>query len=376
MKGRPKLVVFLGGLDGSTVEEMVGAALRAATFDSIETALAGEAFEGAVLATDDPSIEVDIPGVILDVDAGPFHFGRRLAGVIRRNDLYSVVYMGGGSLPLFSGEDFAGVARSLGEDGVAITNNLFSSDMVAARVDEEGIGAIESVSRDNALARAFADRTGVNVSELPRGVTTLMDIDSPADLAVLSVTGGGGKRVQAFLRAVEIDVSRHRRVLPQFLDADAEIVVAGRVGSHAWQYLERETACRVRVFAEERGMEAEGRAEAGTARSLLGFFLEATGTRHFFKSLGELGTAAIIDTRVLLAHARVKASREDRFLSDLGRWQEIRNPFLRKFTQAASEASIPVLLGGHSLMSGSLMALNEFAWQQKDAGLLTAVSAD
>ena len=43
-------------------------------------------------------------------------------------------------------------------------------------------------------------------------------------------------------------------------------------------------------------------------------------------------------------------------------------PFLRDFTRAAVEAPIPVLLGGHSLMSGGLMALNEFAWAERDAG--------
>ena len=56
----------------------------------------------------------------------------------------------------------------------------------------------------------------------------------------------------------------------------------------------------------------------------------------------------------------------DRFLSDLGRWQDIRDPFLRGLTRAALEAPIPVLLGGHSLMSGGLMALNEHAWKQRD----------
>jgi hypothetical protein len=151
-------------------------------------------------------------------------------------------------------------------------------------------------------------------------------------------------------------------VLPLFVDQTKQLLVAGRVGTHAWLYLERETACRVRLFAEERGMEADGRASDGSARSLLGYHMEAVGLERFFETLAELGDAAFIDTRVLLAHKRVEATREDRFLSDLGRWQEISDPFLRDFTRAALEAPIPVLLGGHSLMSGGLMALNENAW--------------
>jgi hypothetical protein len=109
-------------------------------------------------------------------------------------------------------------------------------------------------------------------------------------------------------------------------------------------------------------MEADGRGENGAARSLLGFYFDAVGPQRFFETLAELGDAAFSDTRVLLAHRRVSASRADRFASDLGDAEAISEPFLREFTRAAADAAIPVLLGGHSLMSGGLMALNEHAW--------------
>jgi len=44
----------------------------------------------------------------------------------------------------------------------------------------------------------------------------------------------------------------------------------------------------------------------------------------------------------------------------------VEEPFLREFTRAAVEAPIPVLLGGHSLVFGDLMALIEFAWQERE----------
>ena len=50
-------------------------------------------------------------------------------------------------------------------------------------------------------------------------------------------------------------------------------------------------------------------------------------------------------------------------LVEFGRWDDIRDGFLRDFTQAAMQARVPVLLGGHSLMAGGLMALNEYAWR-------------
>ena len=349
---------------------MVDGARRAAAFDSIEAALASGAFAGAVLATDDPSLACDLPGLSLDVDSGPYHFGRRLAGVVGRHSLERVVYIGAGSLPLLGAEDFAAVAAALASRPCVVTNNPYSSDLVAFTAVPEVTSVIEQVDSDNALARALTERTGLPLETLPRTVTTLLDIDGPTDLAVLALTGGSGPRLRVHRDALALDLERYRAVLPLFTDRRAQIVVAGRVGSHAWRYLERETACRVRLFAEERGMRADGRAQEGVARSLLGFYLEAAGVDRFFETLAQLGDAAIIDTRVLLAHARRDACRADRFLSDLGCWQEIGDGFLRDFTRGALSAAIPVLLGGHSLVSGGLMALNELAWQEQetDAG--------
>ena len=42
---------------------------------------------------------------------------------------------------------------------------------------------------------------------------------------------------------------------------------------------------------------------------------------------------------------------------------EIRNEWLRDFTQAAMEAPVPVILGGHSLVCGGLYLLTEAAWK-------------
>lgn len=344
---------------------MVSTARWAASLDGVEAALASGGFTRAVIATDHPGLPVDIPGVVLDLDEGPYHFGRRLAGILRRFDIDAAVYLGGGSLPLFSGQNFADLAERVSLK-VAVTNNPYSSDMVGFPV--AGVpGLYECVAscpRDNALARTLAHGAGVSVEALPRTTETQMDIDGPSDLAILSLIGRGGPRLRAYLGALDLDTAPYRRASELFTNPSAQVLVAGRVGSHAWRYLERETACRVRLFAEERGMEAEGRADAANARSLLGFHLEAVGVRRFFRELAELGDAAFLDTRVLLAHQGLALSRCERFLSDARRWREMDNPFLREFTRAAVEAPIPILLGGHSLVSGGIMALNEFVWSE------------
>lgn len=369
MTRRPTLVVFLGGLRDTPVEQMVVGARRAASLDTIEAALSTSAFDRAILATDDPSGIPPIADLGIDPDEEPFHFGARLARLIGHYGLDNVVYLGGGSVPLLDAAGFAKVAEAFGRGDIAITNNAFSSDLIAFPVNDAVLETIRPTDRDNPLARALGEAAGLTLEELPRTVATQMDIDAPSDLAVLAVTGEGGPRLREYLRSLDLDLSRYTAALPRFTDKRSQIIVAGRVGSHSWRYLERETACRVRLFAEERGLEAEGRAEDRTARSLLGFFIDAAGIDRLFEVLPQLGDAAFIDTRVLLAHFGIEASREDRFLSDLGAWSEIQELFLRDFTRAAVGAPIPVLLGGHSLMSGGLMALNEFAWRQHEAAL-------
>jgi hypothetical protein len=360
----PTLIIFLGGFGSSEAEAVVdGARVTTTIGATVSWALLG-GLPAPVLVTSEP---VETTGVVIDRDAGEYHFGRRLAGILRKYGVESAVYMGGGSMPLFEPDDFRDVITRM-QDGKVVTNNSFSSDLVAFPVNGTTLAAIEPVTRDNSLARALLG-AGLQMETLPRTVATQFDIDTPADVAVLALTSPAWESVSLQGRLDGL-VARYRATLPLFLDQAKQLVIAGRVGSHAWGYLERETACRVRLFAEERGMEADNRAEKGAARSLLGYYYDAAGQDRFFHTLAELGDAAFIDTRVLLAHRRIDASREDRFLSDLGRWHQISDPFLREFTRGAGEARIPVLLGGHSLMSGGLMALNEYAWRLRDEGKL------
>lgn len=351
------------------MEEMLAAARRAATLDSLERALSTGAFASAILAVDSGEGFDNLPdGVILDVDGSAFHFGRRLATVIERHAIERPVYFSAGSVPLLSAQEFVGIAQALARgDGVVVTNNLYSADLVAFSPGR-ALGRITLPAGDNPLARLLVEQAGLAAQPLPRSVSSQFDIDSPADLVILTLVGGAGPRLQRLLDSWRLDVGPYRRVLPLFCDPTRQILVAGRTGSRVWRYLERDTACRVRFFAEERGMQAEGREESGQARSLVGFYLAEVGVDRFFRTLADLADAAFLDSRVLLAHQGIQASRSDRFLSDRGRWEEIEEPFLRRLTEGASRAPIPTLLGGHSLMSGGLMALVEYAWQEHDRG--------
>jgi len=363
----PYLLVFDGGVGGSAVEEMVAAARRAAALDSLERALGAGAFAGGTLITD-RSVEADLPrGLEVVASATPFHFGEALLEAVERRGLLRPVVFGAGALPLFSADDFAGIAGRLASvEALTITNNFYSSDLVAWTPGSALARVSPLPESDNPLPRLLHDAAGLPVEALPRTIATLLDIDTPTALAALALYGRTGPRLSRLLATLDLDLTRERRVMACVVDRTRTLLVAGRVGSHAWQYLERNTACRVRLFAEERGMQADGREAAGLARSLLGYYIEAVGLERAFATLAELADAACIDSRVLTAHAQRAPSREDRFNSDLGRASLIQDPMLRDLTAAALAAPLPVLLGGHALVSGGLMALVQAAWDEHD----------
>lgn len=372
MSDLPVLIVFLGGMGGSPIEDLLRDALAEAALDVIEPALATGAFAGAVLVTDSDALAARLPpGVEVDRDESEFHFGRRLAQVVRARRIERPVYVGAGGVPLMGGSDLAAVARHLrGADDVIITNNYFSADLVAF-APGAALDRIELPARDNLLPRLLHDQAGLASAPLPRSPVTQFNIDSPGDLALLKVAGGAGPHLTRFLEGFQADLEPYRRLGRCLVNTKAEVLLAGRVGSQVWPYLESETACRLRVYSEERGMRAAGR-EHGGARSLLAFHLREVGCRRFFAELGELADAACIDTRPLLSHLAVPASRADRFWSDLGYPERIDEPFLREFTEEARRAPVPVVLGGHSLVAGGLMVLNEAAWREEDRRLLAS----
>jgi hypothetical protein len=367
----PALVVMLGGVSGGPLERLMRHALEASALDTLEVAVGTGRFARAFLLADAPPALPVPAGVTVEVDdaVAPFHYGERLAAAVAAHGIDRVIYVGGGSGPLLGPEHFTALADGIAGAGPACaTNNYFSADLFAlhpaallARLDPPP-------ATDNAVPRRLREDLDVEVTELPRTLETQLNIDSPTELLALALAGRMGPRLERVLGEWAPDTSRLARAAMTFTDRDAEVLIAGRVGgSRAWQYLERETACRVRILAEERGMQAAGRHQDGSARSMLGQLIQAVGPgRVFGELLPQLCDAAFIDVRPTLIHLGLQPSRADRFAADLGLAGEIEDAELRALVEAANAAPIPVVLGGHTLVAGALMLLNDWAWGEYD----------
>lgn len=295
---------------------------------------------------------------------------RRLAGSIATPGL---VVLGSGALALARAADYrAFVGAAMSETPFALANNRFSADAVA--VSRAAIlRDLPDLPADNALPRWLEEVAGCPVADLRRRPRLGLDLDSPADVLLIGGTVPGVRDSASFVGGLAA-------VRSVMTDRRAELTVSGRTSIATLAALERRAACRVRALVEERGLRAASRlamapngdgpragsrAAASLRRppaSILGILLDQEGPDALGRVLARLGDAAVVDTRVLLAH-RLGADEaawppaEDRFASDLLLPDRVADPWLRALTASAATAPIPVLLGGHTLVGPGLRLL-------------------
>jgi hypothetical protein len=311
-----------------------------------------------------------------EILAGPpdgLSFGERLADAVRdRAAPGGVIVLGSGSIPLARAADFRRfVEVAAGPGGHALANNRYSADVVA--VSRAGdLAGLPPLPADNALPRWLEEQAGAAVADLRVRWRLGVDVDTPLDLLVLG--GPAGRRIHAKAPLVGerlaalCDVLGNRR---------AELLVTGRVSAATLRWLESGVACRVRALVEERGLRAASLlAQSGATtglrppRSVLGELLDLDGPESLAATVARLADAAVIDTRVLMAHRNGHDEStwpvaEDRFASDLLLPESIADPWLRALTTAAVAATPssghPILLGGHTLVNGGLRLLAQRA---------------
>ncbi len=366
------LILLVGGWGEGAVEQALSGAHRAAARDLLEQLLSTELIGRAVVATDDPvwgESLADLPvEVDLDSTGSPFHFGRRLAGLIERYDARRVIYSGGASAPLMGISRWREALEPLTQvERCVVTNNVHSCDWVGLTPAIEMTSLLSRQESDNGVAWLLSNDLSLPVHDLPPSAATRFDLDTPTDLFVAHRHPDIGPHLRRYLDELGWKSPRVDSVLAEMAHEGGSLSVIGRVSPQAWARLNRATRCWVRVFAEERGMRASGRQARGEVCSLLADYLDLVGVETFFAELAELANGVLFDNRVILAARGLWPSTLDRFNADLCRWERIEDPFLRRLTRATVEAPVPVVAGGHSVVAGGLMALVE-AFERNSEG--------
>lgn len=291
-----------------------------------------------------------------------FHFGQVLAGLADEMGWSSLAYFGGASAPLMTAAALSDLLQDNAQTdpGRAIVNNLFSTDWALIH----GAGALSGLAArlpaDNQIGWVLQEEAGFQVRSLPPSALSRLDLDTPADLMVLIDHPQPGPSLQEFLAGVPQRLRGKIAALRQILQTPASsLSLIGRSSAAVLGELERRTRIWVRVFIEERGMVASGRMARGEVHSLVAGMVEMLGCQAFVTRLSQLCDGALWDNRVWMAHRGGWPSAADRFASDLGWAEQVSDPALRELTEAVEAASIPILMGGHGVVSGAIYALLE-----------------
>ncbi len=367
---QPKVtaVVFEGGQARTSLDLVLRDIRKQIVLDTLSKLRQAPEVDQVLLVTNYEGLASEAAEFAI-VDSEPngcrFHFGARLRQVIVKYGLENVIYMGGAAAPLISPGEFSQIALALKRSrNTVIMNNVQSADLVAF-TPARAIDEIELPDNDNSLGYLLRD-IGMSRMLVPNSGRVNFDIDTPADILILGLHPDCGARVSRVIASLDWPRNKISEALEILRDDSREIAVIGRVGPSVIQYINANMVHRMRVFSEERGMKALGREERGEVVSLLGFMVKELGPSKFFEYLSSVCDLAFIDTRVIFAHLQKQVSDWDRFQSDLGRFQLIKNQWVKEFTRSAWESPIPVILGGHSLVAAGLWILAEMVAKEKD----------
>jgi hypothetical protein len=333
---------------------------RAAAWDLLAQLRRLPEVDQVVLVTPEAGPLAEMATVVVQTEPGPIHFGRQLATLVDQFTIDRLLYFGGGAAPLLDDGALASIVHQLASaENAIITNNRFASDWAAITPATTVSRWIDWLPQDNMLGWVLSAEAGLSAYSQPATAATRLDIDTPTDLLALKLHPGTKERLSAYLGSLPLDDTPLRKAVAVLRRPASQVLVAGRFGPDVWQALNRATHCWVRVLSEERGMVSSGRQRRGEVLSLFGDYLATIGVERFFAGLPALADAAFIDSRVLMAHRRNWPDEQTRFASDLGLLDQIDDPWLRDFTAAAWGCAIPVILGGHGLMAGDMLAMVE-----------------
>jgi hypothetical protein len=355
-------IVMMSKVGQGVLEKQMGVAQRAALLDGVAMLQRNSDIDQIVIAAPQSS-QFDLDEVVWDIDPPDqkFHFGQRLAELIDRLDLDHVMYSGAGSMPLLSESELGDAVSAVvaSTTPTIVTNNIHSADWAAFSHAKRMNELTHRLERDNMLAWVLRGEAGFNVISLKPSASTRLDIDTPFDLRVLASHPRTPMNLRKVLNDLtpQLNLNQIHKAIDVLRAEHSRITLIGRVSSAVCGLIERETRCWTRVLSEERGMAANRRQTTGQVFSFVADYIERIGEEEFMRQLAKVSDVVFWDTRVYLAHHRLWPSEEERFASDVGRYDLIGDDRLKRLTRAAEAASIPIIIGGHNAVSGGLYAM-------------------
>lgn len=309
---------------------------------------------------------------------GAGHWGHWFAAAARAavagSNVDAIGYAGAGALALLPDDRLDELLSPVA--GEVVANNRFSADAFVVAGDVgRALDALDACPTDNAAVR-YLESAGFR-GRMPTTPWSRFDADTPLDLALLRLATRlplmrqPAQPVTAFLEMAQLpggrglEVPHLAEIGAVMRDRGAQLLVAGRVPASLAAYLETETACRIRLLIEERGMRS---ARDERPRSVVAALMHRSSPGELIDELARLADGVILDTRVLMASLAGSPAderwppAEERFASDFGDSSRISTAWLRELTDAAGASSTPFLLGGHTLVSDGLRLLVDAAW--------------
>jgi len=358
------VVIFEGGEPPQNqLHESIIRLRHAVTLDTLAKYIAA-GVEQVVLATNFPALGLAAESLgarLWDTQRySPFHFGQVLQEVVASVGADQVLYCSGAALPMISSTEIAWILTAMEQHSpCVVVNNLQSVDLVAWS-PAHYLSRIAPPESDNFLGWLLRE-VGMERILIPNSAAIHFDLDTPTDFLVLALSGQAGPRAAEALHAIAWPMETLLRAAAVLTTDLPEVAVIGRVGTPIVDHFNKNLRVRLRIMSEERGMKALRREEQGLVVSLVADMIDEMGPRAFFRKLESICSAVFFDTRVAFANKGRRISDWDRYHSDLGDVDKIGDPWVKAFTEASLECRIPVVRGGHSVVSGGLWVLADRA---------------
>lgn len=346
-----------------SISEIIKEAREQMIFDTSQKMFESGYFNSSIIVGDEnlQKKAEKLNFVIFEKTEKNFNFGKYLLKIINKYSLDKIFYFGAGSCYLLKTDELKFISENTVK-GQFISNNPISSDFISfSSSDLNNEIILNFPNIDNYFSSYLMNTTPLKYIKMPVSLGSIFDIDTPNDFAILSKITNNSCRIGNYMSNnifKNIDLDKLLKILSS---KSNEIFVYGRINPLNLYIAERDIPCKIRFLSEERGLKIRGKASA----SLLKHVFNSENFDNFFKLFENICSAGIFDTRVIFSLFAGKYDQEDVYLSDMKMWEKINNPFIKSFTKKISESKVPIILGGHSVVNGGLMALSNLVKGEK-----------